>query len=107
MRNKVDLKVVGSIAKRITRVVAPFTVMGLVASKSTKDKKVTTYNDAVSAILRSTMLEVDKTRTIAGLKPEQSSEIYEAVISVIKSSMHSDSKRKTILDITKQAEESK
>lgn len=105
MRNKVDLKVIGSIAKRITRVVAPFTVMGLVASESTKNN-ITTYNDAVKAILRSTMLEVDKTRTIAGLKPEQSSEIYEAVINVVKSSMYSDSKRKTILDISKQAEES-
>lgn len=106
MRNKVDLKVIGSIAKRITKVAAPFTVMGLVASKSTKNN-ITTYNDAVKAILRSTMLEVDKTRTIAGLKPEQSSEIYEAVINVVKSSMYSDSKRKTILDISKQAEESK
>ena len=54
------------------------------------------YNDAVDAILNSSMFDSTKTRVLGLLKRDGNAEYYKAVITTINSSMFDSSKVRTI-----------
>ena len=59
------------------------------------------YDDAVRAIMRSSMWSEDKSKAVAMLRDDGSSNFYKAIIDVVRSSMWSNDKIKTIQDLCK------
>lgn len=59
------------------------------------------YDDAVRAIMRSSMWSEDKSKAVAMLRVDGGSDFYKAVIDIVKSSMWSEDKLKTIQDMCK------
>lgn len=59
------------------------------------------YNEAVDAIMHSSMWADDKTKAVSILKRGESSEYYRAMISIVKSSMWADDKIKAMNSINK------
>ena len=99
-------KVIGSFAKDLLEVVAPFVVLGLIGGKKPVTKHIVTYSDAISAILHSSMLGSDKAELTSKLPMDMKPEVYKAVIEITKSSMLGSDKRETILKLCDLAEES-
>ena len=62
------------------------------------------YDDAVRAIMRSSMWSEDKSKAVAMLRDDGSSEFYKAVIDIAKSTMWSNDKLKTIQELCKAEE---
>lgn len=60
------------------------------------DKKYTTLDDAVDAIVHSSMLSVDKSDSIAAIRNDGSREYYAAIINIANSSMLSNNKKEAI-----------
>ena len=60
------------------------------------DKKYTTLDDAVDAIIHSSMLSVDKSDSIAAIRNDSSREYYAAIINIANSSMLSNDKKEAI-----------
>lgn len=59
------------------------------------------YDDAVRAIMNSSMWSEDKSKAVAMLRIDGGSEFYKAIIDIAKSSMWSNDKLKTIQDMCK------
>lgn len=106
MLNLKGLKTVGSFVKDVLEVISPVVVTGLLMSGKYGYKTIVTYNDAVAAVMNSSLWSEDKTKVMTALKPGYSPTIYKAVIEVVKSSMWSGDKVNLILDMCKKAEES-
>ena len=96
------LKTVGSFVVDVLEVVSPVVVTGLLLTKSSKYKPIYAYNDAVSAIMDSSMWSDYKVKAVSALPLYARPVLYEAVIEVSKSSMFSDDKLETILRMCKQ-----
>ena len=100
------LKTVGTFVKDVLEVVSPVVVTGLLLCKTSKYKPIYSYNDAVVAIMESSMWSDDKAKAVSSLPMYAMPVLYEAVIEVVKSSMFSDYKLNTIIKMCKQYEES-
>lgn len=61
------------------------------------DKKYITLDDAVEAIVHSSMCSDDKSDAIAAMKNDSTREYYAAIINIANSSMYSSSKREAII----------
>lgn len=60
------------------------------------------YDDAVKAILHSSMWSDGKATVVSALKRDESSEFYSAIIDIVNSSMFSDDKVKLILSMNEE-----
>lgn len=63
------------------------------------------YDDAVRAIMNSSMWSENKSKAVSMLRVDGGSDFYKAIIDVVKSSMWSEDKLKTIEDMCKNEEE--
>ena len=63
------------------------------------DKKYTTLDDAVDAIVHSSMLSVDKSDSIGAMRIDGSREYYAAIINIANSSMLSNNKKAAIIKL--------
>lgn len=95
------LKTVGTF---VVEVVCPMVIAGFVICGKSKYKYVYSYNDAVVAIMESSLWSDYKAKAVAALPLYARPELYEAVVGVVKSSMFSDDKLNTILKMCKQEE---
>ena len=95
------LKTVGSF---VVEVVCPVVVAGFVICERSKYKPIYSYNDAVVAIMESSLWSDYKARAVSVLPLYARPELYEAVIGVSRSSMFSDDKLNTIIKMCKQEE---
>lgn len=95
------LKTIGSF---VVEVVCPVVVAGFVICGTSKYKPIYSYNDAVVAIMESSLWSDYKAKAVAALPLGARPELYEAVIGVCRSSMFSDDKLDTILRMCKQEE---
>lgn len=62
------------------------------------------YDDAVRAIMRSSMFSEDKSKAVAVLRTDANPDFYRAVIDIVNSPMWSEDKLKTIDDMCKNEE---
>ena len=105
--NEKNLKVVGQVAKRSCNVIVPVLVMALSTLSVGEVMDVIRYNgnvgydDAVKAIMDSSIPSYDKSRIMQFLKRDENSEYYKAVIHTIKSSMPSYTKVEIIQNLCK------
>ena len=104
MLNKKGLKTVALFAKDVLEVVSPVVVTMMFMGKNPKLKHITNYDDAVSAILRSTMFTEDKSKAVVKVPIGASPGFYKAIISVVESSMFSSNKLNTIVELCEKAE---
>ena len=95
------LKTIGSFA---VEVVCPVVVAGFIMCGTSGYKRVYSYNDAVIAIMESSLWSDYKARAVSALPLYARPALYEAVIGVVRSSMFSDDKLNTILKMCKQEE---
>lgn len=104
MLTKQGLKTVGEFVKDVLEIVSPVVVTGLLITKGSKYKPIYSYNDAVVAIMNSSLWSDYKSKAVAAMPLYAKPELYEAVIGVAKSNMFSDDKLDLILRMCKQAE---
>lgn len=105
MLNANGMKAVGKLAKGVFEVVSTILVAGVLVAKASGNKPIVTYNDAMNAVMSSSLYSEDKVKVIHVLKPNYKSELYEAVIGVLESSLWSDDKVEVIIKMCNQAEE--
>lgn len=105
MLNANGMKAVGKLAKGVFEVVSTILVAGVLVAKASGNKPIVTYNDAMNAVMSSSLYSEDKVKVIYVLKPNYKSELYEAVIGVLESSLWSDDKVEVIIKMCNQAEE--
>lgn len=105
MINNENFKTIGKIAKAGCTFAARSLVLVL-SYTSAKDIIETIrysgkvgYNDAVSAIMSSSMFSSNKNEAVSALKKDGDSELYKAVIHVVRSNMLSSNKVETIKNI--------
>ena len=106
---KNGLQVAGSIAKRVLSAVGPLVVARVLLGNPFDNKNAmgggnASYNDAVNAILNSSMWAEDKSKAVSELKMDMRPEVYKAVIEVAKTSMFSEDKCNTIIKMVNQGE---
>lgn len=106
MECKKVFKTVGSVAKGAFEILSTVVVAGLVLASKTDDKGSVTYNDAVKAVMSSSLWSSDKPRVLEAIKPNFKPVVYEAIVEVVKSSMWNSDKPDVIIRMCKQAEES-
>lgn len=105
--NEKNLKAVGQVAKRSCNVIVPVLVMALSTVSVGEVLDMFRYNgnvgydDAVKAIMDSSIPSYDKTRIMQILKRGETSEFYRAVIRTVKSSMPSYAKVEVIQNMCK------
>lgn len=105
MLNKNGLKTVGVFVKDILTFMGPVVTAKWLFSDQSTSKPVAAYDDAISAILHSSMFVEDKAKAAGAIKMDARSEYYNAIIAVANSSMFSDAKLETILKLSSQMEE--
>lgn len=102
MLNKNDLKTVGTFAKDVLEIAGSIIVTGLVLGVIPKRKPTGSYSNAVETIMNSRMWSGDKSKAISALKNDGDTEYYLAVIKVANSSMFSNDKLDTIIEMSKE-----
>jgi hypothetical protein len=105
MLNNNGLKTVGSVAKGAFEIFSTIVVAGLLVAKATGNKPIVTYNDAMKAVMNSSLWSEDKVKVIDVLKPNYKPELYEAVVGVLESSLWGEDKVDVIVKMCNQAEE--
>lgn len=65
-----------------------------------------TYNDAIDAILHSTIYSSDKTKLVMMLPKDRDVEFYKSIVSILNSTIYSGDKFTIIKDICEREEES-
>ena len=105
MLNNNGLKAVGSIAKGAFEIFSTIVVAGLLVAKATGNKPIVTYNDAMKAVMNSSLWSEDKVTVIDALKPNYKPELYLAVVEVLESSLWGEDKVDVIVKMCNQAEE--
>ena len=105
MLNTDGMKAVGKLAKGVFEVVSTVLVAGLLVAKASGNKPIVTYNDAMNAVMNSSLWSEDKVKVIDVLKPNYKPELYEAVIGVLESSLWGEDKVEVIVKMCNQAEE--
>lgn len=107
MECKKVFKNVGSIAKGTFEILSTVIVAGLIVASKTEYKLPVTYNDAIKAVMSSSLWSSDKPKVLAAIKPNFSPTVYEAIVEVVNSSMWNSDKPDVIIRMCKQAEGSK
>lgn len=105
MLNKDGLKTVGTVAKGAFEIVSTILVAGLLVAKASGNKPIVTYNDAMKAVMNSSLWSEDKVKVIDVLKPNYKPELYQAVVEVLESSLWGEDKVDVIVKMCNQAEE--
>lgn len=97
MKLNLNKEMVGKIAKGGFSVIS-FVAMGILSNLSADDVKTiirrgkVTYDDAIGAIMTSNLFNVDKRKAIEILPHDGETEMYKAVIQVVKSNLFSEEK---------------
>lgn len=104
MLNKNGLKTAVLFMKDVLEIVSPVVVTAMYMGKNPKLKHITTYDEAVSAILRSSMFADDKAKAAVKLPIGASPGFYKTIISVVESSMFSNNKLNTIVELCEKVE---
>lgn len=108
---KERLDAVTGVVKKVSEYAVP--ILGMVLFTNTVTDKLETmrynigvvkYDDAVRAIMNSSMWSEDKSKAVALLRKDGGSGFYKAVVNVVQSSMWSKDKLKTIQDMCKDDE---
>lgn len=107
MRSEDVLKTVGIVVKGVLKVVGAITITGIALAKAYEERYHTNYNDAVRAIMNSSMWSTDKAKAISVLDSNAKPEFYLSIIRVVESSMWSSDKLNVILEMCEKAEEPK
>lgn len=105
MSNKNGLETAVKVAKGAFEIVSTILVAGLLVAKASGKKPAVTYNDAVKAVMDSSLWSEDKAMVMEVLKPYYKSELYEAVIGVLESSLWGEDRVNIIVKMCNQAEE--
>lgn len=106
---KNGLQVAGVIAKKVLGAVGPLIVARVLLGNPFDNKTAigsdkASYNDAISAILNSSMWAEDKSKAVSALKMDMKPEIYKAITDVAKTPMFSEDKRDTIIKMVNREE---
>lgn len=99
MRNTDVLKTMWIVAKGILKVAGTITMAGIALVKAYEEHNCVGYNNAVEAIMNSTMFSSDKAKAVSALKLNASPELYLAIINIVKSSILSIEKLNLILEM--------
>lgn len=108
--NEENVKKIKGFAKRSCQLVIP--ILGVALSSITVKDLLDMiryngdvgYDDAVNAIMTSGMYSSDKTRAVAVLKKDETSDFYKAIVNVARSSAYSSDKVRTIASMCETTE---
>lgn len=103
MSNQDVVKAMVIVTKGVLKVAGTVLLAGVALAKSYDARYNVvynvSYNDAVEAIMSSSMWTDDKARSVSALKLNAKPEIYAAVIRIVKSTMWSNDKLKLIIEL--------